>query len=283
MKKQIIILGVLGTGLSAIFLRYARADSLVLVFYRMLFAVLLLCPVVLFAHREEWKLLTRKQLFLCMLSGFFLGIHFTCYFESLRYTSIAASVVLVDTEVFFVALGGILFLREYPGKLGVISMCITFAGSVIVAMGDLQGGGLWGDVLALCGAVASGIYTLCGRKLRDGMSTTFYTWIVYFCAGTVALTGLSISGKSVCNIHATDLTVVFLMTIFCTFLGHSIFSWGLKYESASFISTVKLLEPVFATLLGVLFFREIPSVPSVVGGLIIIAGIVLCIQSTKLQ
>ncbi|MGN0325135.1 MAG: DMT family transporter [Lachnospiraceae bacterium] len=280
MKKQIIILGVLGVSFSAILVRFSDADSLVLAFYRMIFSALLLFPSLLLNHKKHWKGIGRKQLLLCMLSGLFLGIHFTCYFESLRWTSIAASVVLVNTEIFFVTLGEIFLLKEHPGKSCIISMCITFAGSVVIAVGDLEGGYLLGDILALCSAGASSIYTLCGRKVRSSMSTTAYTGIVYFTAGMVTLCGSFISKQSVLNVHFEDFMVAFLMTVFCTLLGHSIFSWGLKYESASFISTVKLLEPVFATLFGMLIFQEIPSAYSISGGLIIIAGIIMCIYST---
>ena len=51
------------------------------------------------------------------------------------------------------------------------------------------------------------------------------------------------------------------------------FSWGLKYESPAYVSTVKLLEPVFATIMGVVFFRELPTWQVVLGGMIVIFGI----------
>ena len=54
-----------------------------------------------------------------------------------------------------------------------------------------------------------------------------------------------------------------------------IFSWGLKYESASYISTVKLMEPVFASVLGLLIFGEAPDLIVVIGGCIVILGVYL--------
>ena len=76
-----------------------------------------------------------------------------------------------------------------------------------------------------------------------------------------------------------NLLVAFGLALMCTLLGHSIFSWGLKYEKASFVSTAKLLEPIFASVLGILLFREIPSVTSVAGGAVVITGIILCVRS----
>ena len=279
MKKIIIILGVLGTAFSAILVRYSDAPSTVLVFYRMLFSVLLLSPAALLFHKREFTGIGLREIGLCVGSGIFLGMHFFCYFQSLHYTGIASSVVLVDTEVFFVALGGALFLRERLSALGWLSILITFAGSVVVVLGDMGGGRMTGNILALCGAVCSAVYTLIGRSCRRRMSTTVYTWIVYFSAGMVVLPASFLTGNPVLPVSLRNLAVAMGLAVLCTLLGHSIFSWGLKYESASFISVVKLLEPVFASLLGILLFREMPAVTSIAGGILIIGGIVLCIVS----
>ena len=111
------------------------------------------------------------------------------------------------------------------------------------------------------------------------MSTTVYTWIVYFFAGLVALVSSACGGFDVVHIGMKNLLVAFGLAVMCTLLGHSVFSWGLKYEKASFVSTVKLLEPIFASVLGILLFREIPSVSSVAGGMTVICGIILCIRN----
>ena len=76
MKKIVIILGVCGTALSAIFVRYSTAASTVLVFYRMLFSVLFLCPVILAGHGKELKQITAGLLGKCIISGIFLFDHF---------------------------------------------------------------------------------------------------------------------------------------------------------------------------------------------------------------
>lgn len=275
MKKLIILLGVLGVSCSAILVRLSQAPSMVLVFYRMLFASVILLPWSIMAYRSERKTLSRKTLLLSLLSGVFLGFHFTCYFSALRYTSIASAVVLVDTEVFFVALAAPLLLDKRVSRRGWIGILLTFLGSVLIAAADANSGngaGI-GSALALLGAFCMAVYTLIGAKVRRTCSTTAYTTLVYT-AGTVTVgLLLLLSGTPVIGYAPRDYAAALGLSLFCTLLGHSVFSWGLKYESPAYVSTVKLLEPVFATLLGLALFREIPTLPVILGGVIVIAGI----------
>ncbi len=282
MKKLFIILGSLGTSFSAIFLRLSDAPSSIMVFYRMAFTCLmLLVPAALCAG--EYKNLQCKDIAFSCLSGLFLGMHFLCYFESLKYTSIAASVSLVDTEVFFVSIFGSIFLKEKVSKTGWLCILITFAGSVIVTLGDASSGNLFGDLLALAGAVCSSVYTIIGRKNRKNMSTTAYTFIVYFVAGLVVAIPSLGKGIGYYVVGTKNLLLAFGMAVCCTLLGHSVYSWGLKYEKASFISIAKLMEPVFATLIGILFMKEIPSAVCVFGCVIILSGMVMLILTSDTQ
>lgn len=275
MKKLIVILGVVGVSLSAILVRLSSAPSMVLVFLRMFFAAAVLVPAMLLRHREELKQITRKELCLSLLSGVFLGLHFTCYFSSLRYTSIAAAVVLVDTEVFFVALATPLLFGKRISKKCWLGIGLTFLGSILIALTDSGQGSnmLLGDLLALLGAAFVAVYTLIGTVVRKTRSTTVYTALVYSAGALTVALMLLFTGTPVLGYAPADYLSGLGLAVFCTLLGHSVFSWGLKYVSPAFVSTVKLLEPVFATVLGIFLFREIPGIPVVIGGVLVILGI----------
>lgn len=275
MKKIIILLGVLGVSLSAILVRLSQAPSMVLVFYRMLFASVILLPWSIIACKNQWKQLSGKTALFSLLSGIFLGFHFICYFSALRYTSIASAVVLVDTEVFFVALASPLLLHRNVSLRCWIGILLTFLGSIFIAAADAGNGNQAsiGNSLALLGAFCMAVYTLIGTKVRQTVSTTVYTSLVYT-AGTVTVGLLLIlSGTPLMGYAPRDYAAALGLSLFCTLLGHSVFSWGLKYESPAYVSTVKLLEPVFATLLGLALFHEIPPFLVVLGGLFVISGI----------
>ncbi|MBQ1367046.1 MAG: DMT family transporter, partial [Firmicutes bacterium] len=156
-----------------------------------------------------------------------------------------------------------------------IGIGVTFLGSVLIALTDAGSGKnvLLGDLIALLGAFCMAVYTMIGRKCRQKISTTTYTSLVYFSAAVTVLLILVFSGQPVFGYAPVNWWTALGMAVFCTILGHSVFSWGLKYESPAFISTAKLLEPVFASILGLILFREVPGVLVIIGGLIVISGI----------
>lgn len=277
MKRLLVVLGVVGTSLSAIFVRWSTAPSMVLVLYRVVMAAALLAPVVFLRHRQELRGMGARQVLLCLVSGAFLGLHFAAYFESLRFTSIAASVVLVDTEVLFVALATVLVFRKRLSGKAWLAVLLAFGGSVVVAMADSAAAvdPLRGNCLALAGALCMAVYTMIGAVCRRSISTTAYTFLVYLAAaGTVLLVSL-FSGQPLAGHGPVNWLTALGMAVFCTLLGHSVFSWGLKYLPPAFISTVKLLEPVFASAWGLFLFGERPGVTVLLGGTVVIAGISL--------
>ena len=63
------------------------------------------------------------------------------------------------------------------------------------------------------------------------------------------------------------------LALLSTIMGHSIFSWALKYFSPSFVSACKLCEPAVAAVLAAFLFAEIPAPLQLLGGVLILGGV----------
>jgi drug/metabolite transporter (DMT)-like permease len=63
------------------------------------------------------------------------------------------------------------------------------------------------------------------------------------------------------------------LAVFSTILGHSVFSWCLKYFSPSFVSASKLCEPVVAAILAGILFEEIPTLIQLAGCVLILGSV----------
>lgn len=274
-----IIIGVIGISLSAIFVRYSEAPSVVTAAYRLLWTVVLMTPVVIGREKVRKELMgtDKRAVVLCAVSGIFLALHFTAWFESLNQTSVASSTAIVCTEVIWVALGFCVFLKGRLSVPAVGSIAVTVAGSLLIALSDYSAGGshLWGDGLALMAAVFSAVYTLIGREVRKHMSTTVYTYIVYVFCTIVLCVSTHMSGLSFTGYGLRSVAVGLLLAVFSTLLGHSIFSWCLKYLSPSFVSASKLCEPAVAAVFAAILFAEIPALLAVMGGVVTIGGVLI--------
>lgn len=273
-----IVIGIIGISVSAIFVRYSQAPSAVTAAYRLLWTVLLMSPVVWMRGEVRKELLTTsgKTVLLCAVSGFFLALHFVFWFESLKHTSVASSTTIVCTEVIWVALGYCLFLKGSLSKQAVCAIVVTLFGSVLIACSDSGSGSshLYGDLLALLAAMVAAIYTLIGRVARRTTSTTVYTYIVYSCSAVTLVVITAIQGYAMTGHGASGVIVGLLLAVCSTILGHSIFSWCLKYLSPAFVSASKLCEPVAAAVFAAILFQEIPDVLQLLGGAVILGGVI---------
>ena len=273
-----IVIGVIGISLSAIFVRYSAAPSAVTATFRLLWTVLLMTPVV-FGKGEIRKELThvdRKTVLLSVLSGISLAFHFALWFESLSHTSVASSTTIVCTEVIWVSLGFCLFLKGKLSGKAMAAICVTIVGSVVIALADSAGGSghLYGDVLSLLAALAVAVYTLIGRVVRKSASTTVYTYIVYTACAAILLGMCVVQSQGLFDYGLSAIIVGLLLAVFSTILGHSIFSWCLKYFSPSFVSASKLCEPVVASIFAAFLFGEIPALLQLLGSVLIIGGVI---------
>lgn len=160
-------------------------------------------------------------------------------------------------------------------KWAVLCIATAFIGSVLIAFSDSASGEnmLYGDILSLLSAVAVAVYMLLGRVAREKLSTTVYTYIVYVSCAVMLVAVTLIQGASMVEYGYRVVITGLLLAVFSTILGHSIFSWCLKYFSPSFVSASKLCEPVVAAIIAGFLFQEVPTLLQILGGVIVIASV----------
>ena len=273
---SMIVIGVIGISLSSIFVKYSPSPSAVTAAWRLLWTVVLITPVVLgnASLRKELARAGRRNILLSALSGIFLAIHFALWFESLRHTTVASSTTIVCTEVIWVSLGFWLFLKGRISRRAALAIAVTLFGSALIAFSDSASDShLFGDILALLAAIAVAVYMLIGRVVRTDLSTSVYTYVVYLACELSLLLLCSAQKESLLGYGIAPIIVGLLLAVFSTILGHSIFSWCLKYFSPSFVSASKLCEPVVAAILAGFLFFEIPKPLQILGGILILGGV----------
>jgi drug/metabolite transporter (DMT)-like permease len=279
-----VVIGVISVSTSAVLVKLAdQAPAAIIANYRLLFAVLIMSPVVLLKYRDEFRLVEKRDWIFSVLAGIFLALHFILWFESLNYTSVASSVVLVTLQPIFAFLGTYFFFKERFSPGAVISMLIALLGSFIISWGDFQisGMALLGDILALFGAITVTVYFLFGQRVRRNVSLMTYTFLVYGASSiTLLLYNLAVQNPFF-GYPANHWGLFLALAIVPTFFGHTLFNWALKWLSTSTISMGIVFEPVGATILAYLLLDEKVTGSQLLGGTIVIFGLFLFILSTS--
>ena len=279
-SKYFVFLGLFFTSTSSIFIRSIDAPSLAIASYRLLAGALFMMVPFARAWRREGTSLNREGILLSVTSGVFLAGHFATWISSLEYTTVSSSTVLVALSPIFVALFNFIVLKERLKKIQTIGILVAIAGAIIISAGDIavSGEALFGDFLAFMGAIFVTGYLIIGKKVRQYLTLADYAFVTY---STAAITLFILAGimKTDLTVRSTgQLAVMFLHGIVCSGLGHSTYNWMLQHVSSTYVSTVTLGEPVFASILALLILKEVPSMQTVAGGLIVIAGLYIFVK-----
>lgn len=273
---------VVAVSTSAILVDLSNAPSLVKAFYRVLFTLALVAPAAFMRHRADFTSLSGRDLLGATLAGTALAIHFGTWFESLRWTSVAASVTLVQAQPVFVALGAFVLLDERVSRRMLIGMLVALCGMVAMSAGELLAGAsvagarpLYGDGLAMVGAMTAAAYVLAGRSLRQRVALLPYVTVVYAVCAVVLLGFVLGAGHPLGGYPDREWLLFAAMALGPGLFGHTVLNWALGHVESSVVSVSLLGEPVGSTLLAVVVLAEFPPTATVLGGAVVLAGIYL--------
>ncbi|MGG2105381.1 DMT family transporter [Lysinibacillus pakistanensis] len=278
-----IFIGVISVSLSAIFVKLANAEAGIIAFYRMLFSVLIMAPLFIWKYTKELRQLSKRDWLFSSIAGIFLAFHFILWFESLNYTSVASSTVLVTLQPLFAFVGTYFFFKEKITMKTIFAGAIAIVGSVLISWGDfkLSGAAFYGDILALIACALITAYLLFGQDVRKRLSLVTYTMLVYVVSTITLFVYVLIKGESFGPYPTMDWVWFILLAIVPNLFGHTLFNWSIKYVSTNVVSIAILFEPIGAAILALLIFKEYLIVTQLIGGLIVIMGILLFVIDEK--
>ena len=270
-----VLVGVFAVSFSALFVRLTTAPALIIATYRLLFTFMILAPYALLRHRHELTTLSWRERGLSAASGICLALHLVTWFASLRYTSIASSVVLVTTQPLFVVVGSWLFFKEKVSRMAMLGGGLALLGSFIIGAADFQIGkeAFWGDLLALTAAIFVSGYLLIGRRLRGGIALPVYTFYTYGSSALVLIVASMATATPFAPYSSRDWIIFLALAFVCTVIGHTVFNWVLRYVQASVVSVSVLGEPLGAILWASIFLREYPTLRQTIGACFIFSGL----------
>ena len=278
-------LGLIAFGSSPILIRLAGdVPALTLAAWRTTAVALVLLPILLTHARAEVGALTRSDWALTMAAGVLLGLHFMAWILSVQLTSVASAAVLVTTSPVFIAVLGLVFLRERPSRRTWAAIGVAMLGAGMVALGERDGGvypnPALGNAIALGAAFLVSVYLLIGRAVRQRTGFAAYFGPLNAAAAVTCLIGCGIAGVPL-GLPLPTAALAVAMGLGPGLLGHGSFAYALRYLPAALLGLLALAEPVIASAVALVAFGEVPTPLAVAGAALVISAITAVIRNRE--
>ena len=277
----LLAVAVLCISVGSIFVRFAAAPPLVVAFFRIAIATLVIAPFAAGSAARAWPGLPSRQRLAIAGSGLALGLHFATWIASLSYTSVAVSVLLVNTAPLFTLAVSRLVLGEAATPAVTVAMGLALAGATLIAAADWASSpaSLAGSALALAGAVTLSAYHVIGRGLRDALPLPAYVVCVWAGAAVTMAVLVAASGVPVTGYPARTYGWLAALALIPTVAGHGLVNLSLRAFPAPTVGLFLLGEPVAAAALAYGFFGERVGAVTLAGGVLVLAALGIVVRS----
>ena len=278
----LIILAGCFWGSMGIFVRRLSAfgfSPIQIVSLRISVAALAFSILLLIKDRSGFRIALRDlPLFLGL--GFGSILFFTvCYFSAITMMPLSTAAILLYTSPIWIMMMSVLFFREKLNRTKLIALALAFAGCVLVSGISGEGLTLTGLLLGLGSGLGYGLYSILGtialRKYSPYTVTT-YTFLFAAAGSWLVCSPADMISKFSAADNLAGLQLFYCLTGLITavipFLAYTL---GLRTVEASRAGILATIEPLVATLVGILFFSESLTLLSGLGIVLILAAVIL--------
>lgn len=280
----VLVVAVLAMSWAGPLVKFATAPAVVVSAWRLVFSVTFIALVLALRRTSLAAFrLQNRQWLLAAAAGVLLAAHFWAWIASLRYTTVASSVVLVSMQPIFVAAMSGALLHERATRKQWLGIVIACTGALVIGVSDAQGqsaprAALLGDALALAGALFVSGYYVIGRELRQKLDLWVYIAIVYGIAAFVLVLVVAFDPRvQLTGYPSRDWWIFAALAAGPMMLGHTGVNYALRYVRAYLANIVIMAEPVGATIIAWMLpaLREVPKPAMLFGAALILGGILL--------
>ncbi|MFZ8885339.1 MAG: DMT family transporter [Steroidobacteraceae bacterium] len=275
----VLSIALVGVSFGSIFVRLADAEPLAIAVWRMTLAAgLVSLPAWLVSAPRHPGL---RPLCAAAAAGGLLALHFATWISSLQFTTVANSVLLVNTApVFLVALLWLAGKRPAAGTLAGVGLAAL--GALILGFPSLDDAGtLLGNLLALAGAVSMAGYLLLAREAQRSLGYLSFVSLAW-CSAAAVLWIAVLAGKVQWSGFDGQTWWMFAgLALVSQVIGHGGYNWSLRVLPPAVVAIALTGEPVVASLFAWLLLDEVPGAATLAGGALVMAAILLVVRSER--
>lgn len=263
---------------SSIFIRFSDAPAPAIAAYRMLLATALLAPFALARSGRRIAGLARRDAGFLVATGLVLALHFLFFVSAVQNTTVSSATVLINCHPIFVVVLAFIFMRE-GSRFTTAGALIGMSGILVISIGDLGGSDILGDLLAILGAAMEAVYIIMTRLMRQRIDLLTFVFIVNAACALMLVAICVGSGVPLWPYSSYELSLFIGMAVIPAAIGYTLYNYSLKYLMAPQVSVIQLGEALFASVMAVFLFAEIPSLSILAGAALVLLGIYLAVRA----
>ena len=277
-SSAIIAASLLGS--TGIFIRNIDADIYIVNFLRLVIGLFFLL-LFLFIKQELYQIRNIKISFPLMLTGACLALLGFCYMNAINNTSLANAVFLLYLAPLIAIAMSVILLNDRFTIVNVMVIFITFIGFLFllefrlsIAISQIKGY-LWG----ISAAIFYALFIVFNKKIHisiSGLNRCFYQLLF----GTIIMAPLV--NYSLFNVSMHDFLWIVAMGFVQGFLAFAFAAIALKYLTTYEYGVISYIEPLTASLIGVLLYSESSSLIQIFGYILIFLAGIVQIAMTKM-
>ncbi len=272
-------------GTAAIFIRILNqggVDAFSIALFRLVIATVFLAAVLLIPRKPLITDVLRRSWQQILFLGFLVGMHFILFVSAVVDTSILNATVLVNTTPIWSMFLSSFVFKIKPSRLAVVGILIAFFGVGVLTYEDASSGvwtiSLKGDIEATLAAVVEAFYLNYGRETRQKTPVVNLMITIYiFAVITVLASGVAVRSVFSFSLQPVLLLALVGLGLLPTALAHTLYFSSLSHLKSFETATMAFLEPIVATLLGIVILTQVPGELFVVGAAIVLGGLTLVI------
>ena len=218
---------------------------------------------------------------LVFLAGFLMAMHFIFWFGALKLTSIASTTILGIVAPAFTLIFERFYYKKKLNWATIFALFTIFIGCLVVQINDIEnaGGAALGNIMAIISAVFLGGLFLLGSIIRKTTPVISYTRTLFSVSAGVLLIVSIMLHLPLIGYSNNDYFWLLMLGLIPTLIGHTAFSYSVKFISPSVIAAIPLGEPIIASALALMLFNETIPFNVIVGGIFIGFGLILLIKN----
>ncbi len=254
-----IHIAVLLFGFTAILGDLIQLSAVMIVWWRVLLTSFSLIFFIQFGKKV--RELSGKQIRTYAIIGMIIGLHWICFYGSVKLSNASVSLICMSTTSLFTSLIEPILVRTKFNKLDLMLSAMIIPGMLLVVNSiDLSYmAGVW---VGLASAFLAAIFSTLNKANIKGADPYTISFIELSSAWgmiTIMLMFLWISGNQPSVFLPTsiyDWIFLVILALLCTTLAHVLTLQALKYLSAFASNLVINLEPVYGILLAIVILKE---------------------------